>query len=322
MMKIAMKKYDIVGLGELLVDFTYYGKSEQSNTLFEQNPGGAVPNLLSAVQSLGGKTAFIGKVGDDMHGHFLNDVLRKKGISTEGLVFDKTVFTTLAFVNLSASGERDFSFARKPGADTCLGKSEVKYELIKNAEIFHIGSLSLTNNPAREATFAALECAKENGCVISYDPNYRERLWKDKTTAIENICSVLEYIDIIKVSDDEGRLMTGKSTPEAIASVLLGRGISCVILTLGGKGAYVLTNEAVVAVNGRNAVVKDTTGAGDSFFGGFLSCMLREGKKPWELNIKEVNRYAEFANAVASIVVGRRGGILSMPCISEVEGIL
>ena len=179
-----------------------------------------------------------------------------------------------------------------------------------------------TDNPAREATFAALEYAKKNGCVISYDPNYRELLWKNKQSAVSMISSVFEYIDVIKVSEEEGELITGETSPKSISKALCEAGIPCVIVTLGGSGAYVATNEGAVFVKGRSVSVKDTTGAGDSFFGGFLFCMIRDGKKPGELNIKDINEYAEFANAVASIVVGRRGGILSMPSLPEVESIL
>ena len=317
-----MKNYDVVGLGELLIDFTYYGKSETGGTLFEQNPGGAPPNLLAAVQRLGGKTAFIGKVGDDMHGHHLKAVLDKTGISTKGLVIQSDVFTTLAFVDLAPNGERSFSFARKPGADTQLSADEVDFELIKQAKVFHIGSLSLTDEPARSATLKAIDFARKNGCVVSYDPNYRAPLWKDKETAIKGMRSILELVDIIKVSDEEIELLTDKTTPEEAAKVLLEKGISCVIVTLGSKGAYVATKEISVTAPSRTVTVVDTTGAGDSFFGGFLYKMCHDNKKPSELTFKELGDYARFANAVASIVVTRRGGVNSMPAMNEVKKVL
>lgn len=317
-----MKKYDVVGLGELLIDFTYYNKSENGNSLFEQNPGGAPPNLMGAVQRLGGKTAFIGKVGDDIHGHHLKSVLESVGISTKGLVIQDDVFTTLAFVDLAPNGERTFSFARKPGSDTQLTPDEVDYSLIKAAKVFHIGSLSLTDEPARSATLAAIKYAKENGCVISYDPNYRKPLWKDEETAIKGMRSILDMVDIIKISDEEIELLTDETTPEAAASALLAKGISCVIVTLGGKGAYVATKEISVTSPGINVKVVDTTGAGDSFFGGFLYKMTQDNKKPSELTYKDLGEYAKFANAVASIVVTRRGALNSMPTMAEVKKVL
>lgn len=317
-----MKEYDVVGLGELLIDFTYYGKSENGNSLFEQNPGGAPPNLMGAVQRLGGTTAFIGKVGDDIHGHHLKKVLDDVGISTKGLVIQSDVFTTLAFVDLAPNGERTFSFARKPGSDTQLTPDEVDYELIKSAKVFHIGSLSLTDEPARSATFEAIKFAKENGCIVSYDPNYREPLWKDRETAIKGMRSILEMVDIIKVSDEEIELLTDQTTPEAAAKVFFEKGISCVIVTLGGKGAYVATKDISVTSPCRNVRVVDTTGAGDSFFGGFLYKMTQDNKNPGELTYKDLGEYARFANGVASIVVTRRGALNSMPTMAEVKKVL
>ncbi len=163
-----MKKYDVTALGEILIDFTYHSNSENGMALFEQNPGGAPANLLAAVQKLGGKSAFIGKVGNDMHGLFLKEVVENAGISTEGMLVDDNFFTTLAFVNLSPSGERSFSFARKPGADTQISKDDINYDLIKNSKIFHVGSLSMTDEPACTATFEALEFAKRNDIFVSF----------------------------------------------------------------------------------------------------------------------------------------------------------
>lgn len=209
-----MKDFYITALGEILIDFTFAGKSENGATLFEQNPGGAPANVLAAVQKLGGKSAFIGKIGNDMHGRFLAETLKNANINTDGLIIDNNYFTTLAFVNLTPNGERSFSFARKPGADTQLCKEELKYDTIKNSSVFHVGSLSLTDEPARCATLAALEFAKANSVTISYDPNYRAALWKDKETAICRMKSILCYVDIIKISDEEITLLTDKTTPE------------------------------------------------------------------------------------------------------------
>lgn len=313
-----MKKFDVTALGEILIDFTYHSVSENGSALFEQNPGGAPANLLAAVQKLGGKTAFIGKVGSDMHGMFLKKVVENAGISTEGMMIDDNFFTTLAFVNLAPSGERSFSFARKPGADTQISKDDVNYDLIKNSKIFHVGSLSMTDEPACTATFEALEFAKKNDIIVSYDPNYRKMLWKDEATAVKGMRSVLEYVDIIKISDEEITLLTDKNTPEDAAEVLMDKGIDCVIITLGSKGAYVATRDFAITSPCPDGKVVDTTGAGDSFMGGFLYKMSHDNKKPCELTKEDITEYAEFANKVATIVVGRRGAINAMPSMEEV----
>jgi len=314
-----MKRFDVTTLGEILIDFTYAGVSEIGSTLFEQNPGGAPANVLTAVQKLGGKTAFIGKVGNDMHGTFLADVLKENDISTEGLLFDNNFFTTLAFVNLTPNGERSFSFARKPGADTQISKDEVNYNLIKDSKIFHIGSLSLTDEPARSASFAALDFAKENDVIISYDPNYRKMLWKDEATAIKGMKSILDYVNIIKISDEEIPLITSANNPEDASKELMDKGIDCVIITLGSKGAFVRVKDGFVVSPCPDAKVVDTTGAGDSFMGGFLYRMSKDNKKPCELTVDDIKSYADFANIVGTICVTRRGAIKAMPTLDEVK---
>lgn len=314
-----MKKYDVAALGEILIDFTYHCVSENGNVLFEQNPGGAPANLLAAVQKLGGKTAFIGKAGKDMHGEFLKKILENVGIATQGLVLDENYFTTLAFVNLTPDGERSFSFSRKPGADTQICKGEVDYSLIKNSKIFHIGSLSLTDEPAKSATLFALNYAKENDIIVSYDPNYRAMLWENEEAAVKEMRSVLDLVDIIKISEEEIHLLTDESTPEEAAKVLLNKGIACVIVTLGDKGAYVATKEGAVLSPCLKSKVVDTTGAGDSFMGGFLYQMSRDNIRPQDLDIDHIKAYAEFANRAASVCVGRRGAIQAMPSLEEVS---
>ena len=196
------KKFDIVALGEVLIDFTVADVSESGMRLFEQNPGGAPANMLTAALQAGLDTAFIGKVGTDMHGKFLRETLDKIGIDTSGLVSDEEVFTTLAFVSLNAGGEREFSFARKPGADTMLKSSELNEEILTNTKVLHVGSLSLTHEPSRTATFDAVKIAKKAGAIISYDPNYREKLWENVDEAKKWMSKMLEYADIMKISYD------------------------------------------------------------------------------------------------------------------------
>ena len=310
---------DVTALGEILIDFTPCGMSEAGRRLFEQNPGGAPANVLACLNKCGKKTAFIGKVGDDMHGQFLVDVLNNSDICTDGVVVDDSIFTTLAFVALSETGERSFSFARKPGADTCLRQDELNEEIIRDSKVFHIGSLSLTAEPAKGTTFKALEIAKEAGCIMSYDPNYRAPLWDSIEAAIEGMRSVVSYMDVMKISDEETALLTDIVEPEGAAKALVEQGVSVVAVTLGADGALVCTKEGCLVVPGFKANMVDTTGAGDSFWGGFLKCLLESGKRPEDVSLEEAAGFAKYGNAVASLCVEKRGAIPAMPTVEEVE---
>ena len=313
------KQVDIIALGELLIDFTEAGQSKDGRRLFEQNPGGAPANLLTVASHMGYSTAFIGKVGADMHGAFLKKTLEKEGISTDTVIEDPDYFTTLAFVAIDESGEREFSFARKPGADTQLTKEELDQRLLSDCRIFHFGSLSLTDEPARGTTMEAAAIAKRAGAVISYDPNYRASLWKDEKTAVEGMKSAIPLADVMKVSDEECLLMTGAATYEEAADQLLAMGPKLVAVTLGGDGVLVATKEGKQRVQGFKVPVVDTTGAGDSFWGGFLYQINQVGKRPEELSLNELDNFARFGNAVASLCVEKKGAIPAMPDLSEVE---
>lgn len=309
---------DVTALGEVLIDFTPCGKSPAGMNVFEQNPGGAPANVLSALARLGKRTAFIGKVGDDIHGAFLRETLIRENIDTAGLITDKDYFTTLAFVELSETGERKFSFARKPGADTQLRKEDLPADLLNSTKIFHFGSLSLTDEPARSATVAAAETAKKAGSIISYDPNYRALLWDSPETATDRMRSVLSYVDVIKISDEETVLMTGAESPEDASRILFEKGIPLVVVTLGKNGALVRTASGVWSVRPHSAKVVDTTGAGDSFWGGFLYKLLESGCRPEDVTADQAEDFLVFANAVATLCVQKRGGIPAMPRLPEV----
>ena len=311
--------YCITALGELLIDFTESGVSTAGMKLFEQNPGGAVTNVLAAMARLGEQTAFIGKVGDDMHGRFLKQTLENAGIDTTGLVMTNTVFTTLAFVALNPNGERSFSFARKPGADTQLSVEEVNESILKSTRILHVGSLSLTDEPARSATHAAIKAAKTYGATISYDPNYRASLWKDEATAKKRMREPLPYVDVMKLSDEETELLTDEAEPELAAKRLNDRGISCVAVTLGKRGALVSVGGGTMIVPGYRNPAVDTTGAGDAFWGGFLHRMVSLNKRPEQLTLRQAADCAEWGNAVASCCVQKRGAIPAMPTLIELR---
>ena len=235
------EKVDIVALGELLIDFTEAGHSQDGRKLFEQNPGGAPANLLTVASHFGYHTSFIGKVGNDMHGKFLKKTLQKEGINTDAIVEDPGYFTTLAFVEIGENGEREFSFARKPGADTQLKKEELDQTLISGCRIFHFGSLSLTDEPAESATIEAVKMAKAAGVLISYDPNYRPSLWKSKEYAVKKMKSVVELVDVMKVSDEESILLTGAKSYEQAAEEILAMGPKLVAITLGEHGVLMAT---------------------------------------------------------------------------------
>lgn len=308
--------YDVVSLGEVLIDFTYYGISENGNALFEQNPGGAPANVLALCAGFGLKTAFIGKVGADMHGQFLRDVLKNKDINVDGLVMADNVFTTLAFVKLT-NGERSFSFARKPGADTQLTQNELKYDIVSHTKVFHFGSLSLTNEPSRSTLIQAIKIAKSHGAIISYDPNYREPLWNSEDEAIREMRSLIQYADVMKISDEETKLLTNEKVPEKAAQILLDRGVLCVVVTLGAEGALVATNEGIIYRKPPLCNVVDTTGAGDTFWGAFLYKLIKGGKSLLDYSIDELADYISFANAAASCCVEKRGAMPSMPSLDE-----
>jgi len=313
------KKFDIVALGEVLIDFTVADVSESGMRLFEQNPGGAPANMLTAALQAGLDTAFIGKVGTDMHGKFLRETLDKIGIDTSGLVSDEEVFTTLAFVSLNAGGEREFSFARKPGADTMLKSSELNEEILKNTKVLHVGSLSLTHEPSRTTTFDAVKIAKKAGAIISYDPNYREKLWENVDEAKKWMSKMLEYADIMKISDEETKLLTPFEKPEEAAKYLIDKGVKIVCITLGANGVYIANKDTAFNVAGFKANVVDTTGAGDSFWGGLVSRILTKEVDINNMTESELYDIARYGNAVASLCIEKRGGITGIPNFEEIE---
>lgn len=311
--------YDITVFGEILVDFTSQGINEDGQTLFAQNPGGAPANVAVAAGRLGAHTAFLGKAGKDMHGEFLRSVLKREKVDTEGMILDQNYFTTLAFVNVSESGERTFSFARKPGADTKIQKEEINVDILDHTNIFHVGSLSLTNQPARDTTFYAVKRAKAKGSIVSYDPNYRASLWESENIAMQHMRSLVPYVDIMKISDEETMLLTNQETAEDAAKALYSQGVKIVAVTLGSEGAYVYCKEGGRKVHGFKSRVMDTNGAGDSFWGGFLYRIVNSGKRPNKFGLDELEEYARFGNAVASLCVEGRGAIPSMPNLQQVE---
>ena len=314
---------DVVALGELLIDFAPVSANEAGYPTLKAQPGGAPGNFLAALQKYGCTTALIGKVGDDAFGHLLVNTLDTLGIGTAGVVKDPAVFTTLAFVTLDATGNRSFSFARKPGADTCLRPEEVDTALLDEGKVFHFGTLSLTGEPARSATRAAVAYAKEHGKLVSFDPNLRKPLWDSEEAAKEQIEWGLHQADIVKISDEEIEFLWGIS-PEAGAQKLLTEyGVRLVYATLGPKGCHVANRNGSAQVASPSGIhVVDTTGAGDIFGGSAMSQFLRLNKAPEDLTVAEMTAVTRFACCAASLSTQTHGGITSVVPEENVRAIL
>ena len=311
---------DVVALGELLVDFAPVGTDGDGYPTVAAHPGGAPCNFLAALTKYGAKTAFYGKVGDDAFGRLLRGTLEKAGIGTRGLVTDASVFTTLAFVTLSSTGDRSFSFARKPGADTCLRPEELDLSLIDEARIFHFGTLSLTDEPARSATVAAVEYARSHGKLITFDPNWRQPLWSSPETAKEQILWGLRRCDVVKISDNEVEFLWG-CTPQEGAQRVLDLGAKLVFVTCGPEGCLFQNAHASGHVPSLAGIqVVDTTGAGDIFGGSTVWKLLQTGKleAPDTLTEAEMRDAAAFGCTAAGLSATRFGGISSIPTLEEV----
>ena len=313
-----MKKFDVTALGELLIDFTSSGISGQGNPLFEANPGGAPCNVLAMLNKLGHKTAFIGKVGEDIFGVRLKKTLEEIAIDTSSLLMDKDARTTLAFVQNDESGDRSFSFYRNPGADMMLRADEVDAEMIKASKIFHFGTLSMTHDTVREATKRALDIAKEAGVTISFDPNLRESLWDTLDNAKKQVEYGLHYCDVLKISDNEIQWFTGEEDYDKGIRILQDTyKIPLILLSLGKEGSRAYYGDKCVEVPGfvREDTI-ETTGAGDTFFGSCLHFVLEKGLN--NLQEDDLRQMLTFANAAASIITTRKGALMVMPSGEEV----
>ena len=308
-----VKDFDVVALGELLIDFTLNGMSDQGNQLFEANPGGAPCNALAMLQKLGKRTAFIGKVGKDQFGSLLATTLNELGIDTRNLMMDPVYNTTLAFVHTAPDGDRSFSFYRKPGADMMLTENEISADLIKSTRIFHFGTLSMTHDGVRRATRRAVSFAQDSQCIISFDPNLRPPLWDSLDTAKTQIQYGLSVCDILKISDDELSFVTDCATIEDGVSHI--RKISparLILVTMGKKGSLAFCNDEHVQKETFNSIRPiDTTGAGDTFCGCVLNYVLDNGFE--HLNSDQLGQMLTFANAAASLVTARKGALRVMP---------
>ncbi len=314
--------YDVTALGEILIDFIQNGSSRNGNPVFEANPGGAPCNVLAMLTRLGYRTAFIGKAGNDSFGKMLGKTIKEAGISAEGLVYDSRVNTTLAFVHTLAGGDRDFSFYRNPGADLMLADYEISEKLMKECRIFHFGSLSLTNEPAKTATKKAAALAKDAGKLISFDPNYREALWENDRQAKEAVWYGIGECDILKIADNEIKWLTGmEDYDEGVREIKKRSGARLINVTLGRQGSlsYYLDKKVYGQPFLSDRTI-DTTGAGDTFCAGVLGFVLEHGLDG--LNEKDLEEMLTTANAAASIVTTRKGALRSMPDMAEIQTLI
>ena len=310
---------DIITLGELLIDLTQRGSDENGNGEFTAYPGGAPANVAVAASRLGASAGFIGKVGDDAFGRNLADTLKKDNVDISGLYYDDYQPTTMAIVSVDESGERDFSFYRKPGADTQLTVDEAVGALSADLpKILHVGSLSMTTSPGKEACEEAVKYAKDNGSVISYDPNYRAALWDSEEHAIEMMKVLLPYADILKVSDEEMVMLTGTDDFEEGSRILAEYGIGLVMVTLGSDGVFVRMGSHTATVPGFSVEVADTNGAGDTFLGAMLM-QIAKGIDGTEDVWAQLLRMVRYANKAASLTCSRHGAIPAMPSLAEME---
>ncbi len=313
-----LKRFDVVALGELLIDFTENGISENGNPILEANPGGAPCNVLSMLQKMDNKTAFIGKVGNDNFGHMLKEVVKEQGIDVSGLAFDEDVPTTLAFVHTAKDGDRSFSFYRNPGADVMLTEKDVPKDIIEDSRIFHFGTLSMTHPASANATKKAIKIARENNLIISFDPNLRPPLWKDLNDAKEAMAYGFSNCDVLKISDDEILFFTGeKDIVAGIKKIKEKYGIKLILATMGREGSMAFYNDLVVnELPFLNDNTIETTGAGDTFMGIALHNVLAKGLD--NMSNTDLHELLKMANAGASIITTRRGALKVMPEKTEV----
>lgn len=317
-----MKKYDVTALGELLIDFTYSGVSEQGNSLLEANPGGAPCNVLAMLNKCGRKTNFIGKVGKDQFGDLLRATLEDLNIGTDGLLVDDEVNTTLAFVKTFENGDRDFAFYRNPGADMMLSVDDIEEEQLKNSRIFHFGTISMTHEAVCAATERAVNIAKDNGLIVSFDPNLRIPLWKDLNRAKERMEYGLSKCDVCKISEEEVEFLTGETDIRKGAAILRERfPIKLFNVTAGADGSYAFYKDMVVyKPSFKLGGTIETTGAGDTFCGSILNGLLdRDIDALTERDLEDI---LAFANAAAYLVTTKKGAIRSMPEPEEVRRII
>ena len=312
---------DIISIGEMLVDFTAV-TAEDGSVYYKQNPGGAPANVAVMASKLGISSGFIGKLGNDMFGHYLKDTLEKEGVNTKGVILDKEHSTTLAFVRREEGGDRSFVFYRQNGADLNLSFSEVKLKLIDECRLLHFGSLLLTSEPSKSAVVNTVEYAKQHGKIITYDPNWREQLWESREEAVKTMRSVLGYVDIIKVSEQELQIITDCATLLPSIAKILNSGVQVLCITQGAKGCIIATRHGIERFPSFKVETVDTLGSGDSFFGAFISRLVLSGKSIDEIEMDDLREFAVYGNACGALSSTKVGAIPAMPSHEEISALV
>lgn len=320
--------HDVVALGELLIDFVQERDPKREGKTFRLHAGGAPANVAAAVARLGGASAFVGCVGDDSFGHELRDILAGYEVDTTGIQCTRDCKTTLAFVQVAEDGERSFQFYRQPGADTMLEWNETIGELIRHSRVFHFGSLSLTDEPARSATVRAVRTAADSSCLVTFDPNWRPMLWKDPDEARALILRMMELADVVKVSEEELHFLIGdggdpeSGNVERKAEELQERcGIPLLLVTRGRNGCHYRFGASSGDVPAFSVRAVDTTGAGDSFMGAFLyqlTLLLKPGEPMNRLQEEQLQQMLRFACAAAAFCTTRSGAMDALPALPDV----
>lgn len=319
-----MKDFDICGMGELLIDFTTTGATPEGKPNYTGNPGGAPPNAVAAVAKLGGKAAFMSRVSTDSFGQFLKDTLQQLKIDTTGVVSDLKHNTTLAFVHNAPSGERSFSFYRTGCADAMYAPEDVNEQVLCRSKVFQLGSLMMSTPSGKAATMRALQLAKEHGVLISFDPNLRPNIWEDESQMIPCVKQVLPLADMVKISIEEARELTGHQLVQTTAKILMQDypNIKLLLITLGEQGCYYCTQSFDGSVPAYQVSAVDTTGCGDAFTGGVIYVLNQQNTPLWELGQEQIQQAVRFGCAVGALVATQYGGILSMPTLQQVQTLL
>ncbi|WP_345242778.1 aminoimidazole riboside kinase [Pontibacillus salipaludis] len=307
----------IISLGEALIDFI---PLTSENTEYQKSPGGAPANVAVGLARLGAKSTFLGKVGDDSLGHFLKDTLTSYGVKTDGMTFTQDVRTGVVFVSLAANGERSFEFFINPSADQMLQVNDVEESLFDEHRVLHFGTISMINEPAKEATKHAVQVAREKGLVVSFDPNLRMSLWSSEDQAKEAIISMLDQVDVLKVSEEELEFITGEKDIEAgIKQINEKYNIPFMLVTLGGEGSYVVTNGEIAKVDAMKVNAVDTTGAGDAFVSGILYSINETDASMEDLSIEQAVEMAKMASVSGALAASTKGAMTALPTIEQVK---
>lgn len=309
-------KNGIITLGEALIDFI---PVDSSNVTYLKNPGGAPANVAVGASRLGAKSTFIGKVGNDMFGKFLEQALNNYGVDTSSMKFSNDYRTAIVFVQLDNKGERSFTFYLNQTADQQLSEDEINSELFRDHKIFHFGTISLKDQPVKNATLKAIEYARNEKMILSFDPNVRLSLWDDHNELKEMIFQMLNHINVLKISEEELVFLTGDSDQSIIHHWMQKYNIDLVFLTAGENGSYVFTKSGKVKTEAIQILVEDTTGAGDGYVAGMLYQLNNYSKTLKEIQVEDALKIAKFASVTGGLAASKKGAMTALPTIDEVN---